>query len=224
MEALVCVDVQPDFLPGGPLGVENGQEVIPRLVQAAAGVDMVIASRDWHPQEHVSFVVERNPYEILGLYPSEVDAFLEKGVKVSADNLLALYQLRDFREVVDRRLAGEGIWPAHCVAGTPGAALVPEIDQISDLIVSKGTDINVDAYSAFSGTNLAAMLHAAGVTRLKVGGIATDYCVKATVLDALTAGFEVSVLTIACRAVNLKNGDERAALAEMHDAGATLVV
>jgi nicotinamidase/pyrazinamidase len=235
IEALIAVDVQPDFLPGGALGVANGREVIPALVEAAGSVDMVIASRDWHSADHVSFALNTNPYEALHITPDEWETYKAQAKTYTnskgetqlfsevPEHLRAFDLLMTNKEVVDRRLAGEGIWPAHCVAGTLGAAIVPEIDLIADLIISKGTLLGVDAYSAFSGTGLAAMLHGAGVTHLKVGGIATDYCVKATVLDALIAGFQVSVIEAGCRAVNVQPGDGEAAIKEMVAHGAVLI-
>jgi nicotinamidase-related amidase len=116
-----------------------------------------------------------------------------------------------------------GPWPVHCVAGTPGAALAPEIDRIADVVVSKGTNVDVDAYSGFDGTPLAALLRATGVTRLLIGGLATDYCVRGTVLDARREGFEVEVLRGAVRAVEVQPGDGERSLAEMLEAGAQVV-
>jgi nicotinamidase-related amidase len=108
--ALLAVDVQPDFMPGGSLAVPAGDEVIEPLVAAAACADLVVATRDWHPAEHISFA--------------------ERG----------------------------GPWPPHCIATTPGAAIAPAIDRIADMVVSKGMDPEVDAYSGFDGTGLAATL------------------------------------------------------------------
>jgi nicotinamidase/pyrazinamidase len=170
--ALIAVDVQADFLPGGSLGVSDGFAVIPPLVSAAGGVDVVVATRDWHPPDHVSFAARGGP------------------------------------------------WPPHCVMGTPGSLLAPEIDRIAQVVVSKGSNRDVDAYSGFDGTPLAAMLRGMGVTRLLVGGLATDYCVRATVLDARREGFEVVVLRDAVRAVEVQAGDGDRALEEMRAAGA----
>lgn len=172
--ALIAVDVQGDFLPGGALAVPRGDEVVEPLVRAAAAVGRVVATRDWHPANHVSFVDRGGP------------------------------------------------WPPHCIQGTPGAALRPEIDRIADLVVSKATDPDVDAYSGFDGTGLAEILRALGVRRLLVGGLATDYCVRATVLSALSEGFEVTVLGDAVRAVDASPGDGERALEEMRAAGARI--
>jgi nicotinamidase-related amidase len=170
--ALLAVDVQPDFMPGGALAVSDGEAVVEPLLRAARGVDLVVASRDWHPADHVSFAARGGP------------------------------------------------WPPHCVAGTPGSRLHAEIDRVAHVVVSKGTNPEREAYSAFDGTNLAALLRAAGISRVLVGGLATDYCVRATALAALDEGFAVVVLRDAVRAVEAQAGDGARALAEMEAAGA----
>ncbi len=179
-DALIVVDVQYDFLPGGALAVPDGDAVIPVLNEwlaaAAAGGAPVVASRDWHPPHHISF--------------------RERG----------------------------GPWPPHCVQGTRGAAFPPELALPEDaVIVSKGTDPDRDAYSAFQGEpELAPLLRERGVHTLYVGGLALDYCVRATVLDGLQAGFAVHLIRAATRAVNVQPGDDRRALDEMRQAGAVL--
>jgi nicotinamidase-related amidase len=172
--ALIATDVQPDFMPGGALGVAGGDAVVEPLLAAARDADLVVATRDWHPPDHVSFAARGGP------------------------------------------------WPVHCVAGTPGAALHPEIDRVAAVVVSKGNNPEADAYSAFDGTPLAATLRGLGVQRVVVGGLATDYCVRATVLDALREGFDVTVLREAIRAVDVQPGDGERALEEMRAAGATI--
>lgn len=172
--ALIAVDVQGDFLPGGSLAVPDGFAVVQPLLDAAADADLVVATRDWHAAGHVSFAARGGP------------------------------------------------WPPHCVAGTAGAALHPRIDVAADVVVSKGTDVDLDAYSGFDGTPLATLLRGAGVTRVVVGGLATDYCVRATVLDALREGFAVTVLRDAVRAVDVQPGDGERALEEMRAAGASI--
>lgn len=180
-DALIIVDVQNDFLPGGRLAVPAGDEVVAPLNAcigrfAAAGLT-VVASRDWHPAGHCSFVARGGP------------------------------------------------WPPHCVAGTPGAAFAPGLALPGEAwIVSKAMTEVADAYSAFAGTELDARLRAAGVGRLVVGGLATDYCVLNTVLDALGLGYRVAVLEDAIRAVNVAPGDGEAALARMRSAGARVLV
>jgi nicotinamidase/pyrazinamidase len=178
-DALIAVDVQNDFVPGGRLAVPDGGAVIAPLnawlgAFASAGC-MTLASRDWHPPDHCSFVARGGP------------------------------------------------WPAHCVAGSDGAAFATGLALPARCrVVDKGTRADEEAYSAFSGTGLAATLAAAGVRRLWVGGLATDYCVAATVHDALEHGFEVVVLIDAVRGVDVAHGDSARALAAMRAAGATL--
>ncbi|MBI3457649.1 MAG: nicotinamidase [Candidatus Rokubacteria bacterium] len=181
-DALVVVDVQNDFCPGGTLGVADGDRVVPILNRYAArfleaGAPIYL-TRDWHPPRTKHFQ------------------------------------------------AYGGLWPPHCVQGTPGAAFHPAL-TVADgaVVVSKGMDPEEDAYSAFQaqaadGTLLPVALRTRGVRRLYLGGLATDYCVKATTLDALREGFEVFVLTDAIRAVDLKPGDGDRAITEMRDAGA----
>ena len=176
-DAVLIVDVQADFLPGGNLGVERGDEVVPVLNRYLALARRkgapVFASRDWHPRDHCSF------------------------------------------------LAQNGAWPEHCVAGSPGAEFAPGLALTRDaVIISKATAKDTDAYSAFQGTELAPRLRELGVKRLLVGGLATDYCVLNTVLDARKAGFEVLLLVDAIRAVNVKPGDGERAETKMLAAGA----
>jgi nicotinamidase/pyrazinamidase len=183
-DALLIVDVQNDFCPGGSLAVAEGDRVVPVLNRyaerfAARGA-AIFACRDWHPARTKHFK------------------------------------------------AGGGLWPPHCVQGTPGAEFHPALRLPRGTeIVSKGMDPAEDAYSAFQAETAEAAAFAValgerGVQRLFVGGLATDYCVKATTLDALREGFEVVVLEDAVRAVEIQPGDAERALAEMTAAGATL--
>ncbi len=179
-DALLVVDVQNDFLPGGSLAVPDGDAVVAPLnawlARFAAAGRPIFATRDWHPGDHCSF--------------------------------------REFG----------GIWPAHCVAGTPGAAFAPGLElPASAQTVSKATRREVDAYSGFSGTDLDERLRRAGVRRLFVGGLATDYCVLNSVRDALSLGYEVMLLREAVRAVDVHPGDGRRAIAAMTEAGARIV-
>ena len=179
-DALLIVDVQRDFLPGGTLGVAGADEVVPvlnRYLEVARRSKVpVLASRDWHPTNHCSF------------------------------------------------LARGGPWPEHCVAGTPGAEFPPVLELPHDaIIIDKAADPDADAYSAFEGTGLAARLRKMRVKRLLVGGLATDYCVLSTVLDARKAGLEVLLLADAIRAVNAKPGDGERAERKMREAGAILI-
>jgi len=181
-DALIVVDVQNDFCPGGSLAVPEGDAVVPVLNQylervSAAGIP-IMASRDWHPEETAHFV------------------------------------------------AFGGTWPAHCVQGTGGAAFHAELRLPPEtLIASKGMSARDEGYSALEGQlsdgrAVLDVLREWGVTRVHVGGLATDYCVRATVLGALAAGFEVYLLRDAVRAVDVKPGDGERAIAEMLAAGA----
>lgn len=182
--ALLIVDVQNDFCPGGALPVPEGDQVVPVLNQVAEKVaqagGLVFASRDWHPPTTRHFA------------------------------------------------AYGGKWPVHCVQNTPGAAFHPELKlPEGTIIISKGTSEQDDGYSAFEGhteqgKTLLEILRERGVRRLIVGGLATDYCVRASVLDALKHGFEVIVLTDAVRGVDVEPGDSERALQAMQAAGATL--
>ena len=197
MRVLIIVDVQRDFLPGGPLGVPGGDEVVPVLSELAGAADAVVATRDWHPASHVSFA-ETHP----GRSPGE-------------------------------RIVHEGLeqvlWPVHCVQDTPGAEFADGLILPPDtVVVDKGVDPGVDSYSAFfdnaarRGTGLADILEAMGPSELLIGGLATDYCVLATVLDARRLGHPVRVVTEGCRAVELNPGDAAAAFERMRSAGARL--
>ncbi len=176
-DALIVVDVQKDFLPGGSLAVPRGDEVVPVLnrymeIFSSRGLP-VFATRDWHPPEHCSFTEQGGP------------------------------------------------WPSHCVAGSEGAAFAADLHLPADaVIISKATEPERDAYSGFQGTDLAQRLREAGVRRVFVGGLATDYCVLNTVRDALAEGFEVVLLEDAIRAVDVQPGDGERAVKEMLDAGA----
>ncbi len=170
-DALVVVDVQHDFLPGGALGVADGERIFDPIDELAPRFARVYATRDWHPENHSS-------YEQYG-----------------------------------------GPWPVHCVAGTHGAAFDARLplDHV-DAVIDKGTDRETDGYSGFAATTLDRDLREHGVRRVFVCGLATDYCVKATALDAKAAGFDVVVLEDASAAVNVNPGDEQRALDELRAA------
>lgn len=178
-DALIIVDVQNDFLPGGSLAVKHGEQVAPALNRyialfQAKGLQ-IFATRDWHPANHCSF--------------------REHG----------------------------GMWPPHCVAGTPGADFSGQLELPSGThIISKATLPEQEAYSAFEGTDLDRQLRAAGVQRLFVGGLATDYCVLHTVKDARLHNYQIFLLTDAVRAVNMRAEDGRQALEEMLRLGAQM--
>jgi nicotinamidase/pyrazinamidase len=175
-DALIVVDVQNDFLPGGSLAVAEGKRVLAPLNALMPRFPRVYATRDWHPPEHRSFTRHGGP------------------------------------------------WPDHCIAGTPGAEFDPELAREHvDVVVSKGVDPETDGYSGFAATDLEADLRQSGVRRVFVAGLATDYCVKATALDAKRKGFETYVLEDASAAVNVEPTDERRALDELRDAGVVLI-
>ena len=178
-DALIVVDVQNDFLPGGALAVNDGDAVIPLINECmqlfAARRLSIYATRDWHPDDHCSFA--------------------ENG----------------------------GIWPKHCVADSPGAQFAERLAFPDDVtIVNKGTVSDKEAYSGFQGTSLSDQLHEKGVERVIVGGLATDYCVLHTVIDALADGFDVVILAHAIRAVDLNSGDGDRAIESMLGRGARI--
>ena len=179
-DALLLVDMQNDFLPGGALAVASGDQVIALLNAwlarfSAAGLP-VFATRDWHPAQHCSFQTQGGP------------------------------------------------WPPHCVAGTHGAGLAGVLHWPSGTqLISKATTPDAEAYSGFSHTDLHERLQAAKVTRLFVGGLATDYCVLETVLAALQNGYRVVLLQDGIRAVEAQAGDGKRAIAQMMTAGAVLL-
>ena len=198
MRALVLVDLQNDFLPGGALAVREGDRVIPTANLLQREVDLVVATQDWHPRDHASFASQH-----AGKRPGE------------------LVTLEGLPQV---------LWPDHCVQLTHGAAFAATLDtkRIAK-IFPKGMDRRVDSYSGFfdngrrHDTGLAAYLRLKGVRELLVCGLATDYCVKWTALDAAELGFETSVVVDACRGVELHDGDVEDALDELEDAGVELV-
>jgi nicotinamidase/pyrazinamidase len=172
-DALLVVDVQRDFCPGGALAVPQGDRIVPAINRLLGLTHWVtVATRDWHPPDHCSFKAQG------------------------------------------------GIWPAHCVANTDGAAFHPEL-QASRIrhLVSKAVTKDSEAYSGFQGTDLARLLQSSNLRRVFVCGLATDYCVKATALDARHAGLDVVVIEDAIRGVEVHPGDCAAALAEMRAAG-----
>ena len=194
--ALILVDLQNDFCFGGALAVPEGDDVIPIANKLMDIFDIVIATKDWHPKNHVSFA------EVYQKKPGEVIVF--NGIS-------------------------QILWPTHCVQNTEGSAFVKgwPIDKV-DHIIYKGTDIAIDSYSAFfdngrlKATNLHPLLQKNGISTLYVAGVATEYCVKYSVLDAIQLGYSVRVITDGCKAVNLSPEDESEALLIMKDAGAFL--
>jgi nicotinamidase/pyrazinamidase len=172
-DALIVVDVQRDFCPGGALAVPEGDQVVPAINRLLALTDwFTVATRDWHPIDHCSFTTHG------------------------------------------------GMWPPHCVAETQGAAFHPALDVARIRhVISKAMRKDVDAYSGFHATDLAALLASRGIRRTFVCGLATDYCVRATALDARREGWDVVVITDAIRGVEVNPGDCVKALEEMETAG-----
>jgi len=198
MRALIIVDLQNDFMPGGALAVADGDAVVAVANRLMSRFDRVIATQDWHPAEHGSFAVHHP-----GKSPGEV---------IELDGLQQV------------------LWPTHCVQGSHGAAFHEALD-VSGIgrVFTKGENPRVDSYSGFfdngrrQATGLGEHLRAEGVDEVFVLGLATDYCVKFTALDALSLGFRTTLIADGCRAVNLRPEDGAAAIAEMAAAGIELV-
>ncbi|WP_175700464.1 bifunctional nicotinamidase/pyrazinamidase [Burkholderia ambifaria] len=192
-DVLLVIDVQYDFMPGGALAVPDGDAVVPVINALARRFDQVVLTQDWHPREHVSFAVNHpghEPFSTLALpYGEQV------------------------------------LWPVHCVQDTEGAALHRDLDiPHARLVIRKGGDAQLDSYSAFveadrtTRTGLAGYLRELGAKRVWCCGLATDYCVAWSALDARAAGFEAAVINDACRAIDL-NGSLAHASQQMQAAG-----
>ena len=196
--ALILVDLQNDFLPGGALAVPDGDAVISVANEVQQAFDLVVATQDWHPRDHGSFAANH------------------PGGKIG--------------DVVDLNGLPQILWPVHCVQNTRGAEFTPGLrtDRIRE-IFRKGTDPRIDSYSTFfdnahrRSTGLADYLRERNVREVAIMGLATDYCVKFSVLDARELGFEVRVIEDGCRGVNLKHSDSADAIEEMRRAGAAIV-
>ncbi|MEM6396318.1 MAG: bifunctional nicotinamidase/pyrazinamidase [Bacteroidota bacterium] len=198
MEALILVDLQYDFLPTGLLPVPDGDAVIEPAIQLMDKFEIVVATQDWHPANHGSFAAN-HPWRKPG-------------------------------QVIDLNGLPQVLWPIHCVEGSFGAELVSQLDQSKiTKIFQKGTDPGIDSYSGFydnghrKSTGLAEWLREQGVETVYVMGLAADYCVKFTALDALKEGFETYLITDATRGVNLEAGDTEKAFEEVETAGGKLV-
>ena len=175
--ALVIVDFQNDFTPGGALAVAGGDRIAERIdaLGRSGGFDLVAATRDWHPPDHASFAAQGGP------------------------------------------------WPVHCVQGTPGAEFHPALDRaLLDAVIDTGYTPELEGYSGFEATDLEALLREHDVEDLTVVGLATDYCVKHTALDALRHGFRVTVDSSAVRPVEVEPGDGERALEEVRAAGGSV--
>lgn len=197
MHALLLIDLQNDFLSGGALAVPDGDSVIEVANRAIRAASLVVATQDWHPPDHGSFASQQ-------------------GVEVGQ-----LCQLDGLPQVA---------WPDHCIGGTRGAAFADGLDtRRIDRVIRKGTDRTIDSYSGFfdnghrQETGLDDYLQTKDVDGLSVMGLATDYCVKYTVLDALELDYPTWVLLEGCRGIDLNPGDVESAIDEMRQAGAVIV-
>ncbi len=198
MKALLLVDLQNDFLPGGSLAVPEGDDVIPVANLLQLHFDRVIATQDWHPVDHGSFAanyVDMQPGELV-------------------------------------ELAGQSqiLWPVHCVQGTQGAELAPDLERSKiEKVFFKGVDPQVDSYSAFfdnaaqRSTGLAEYLRATRISEVFIMGLATDYCVKFSALDAAQLGLRTTIIEDGCRGVELAEGDSKRAFDAMQQAGVDVV-
>ena len=200
MRALILVDIQNDFTPGEPggaLAVPHGNDVIGVANRLMPEFDLVVATQDWHPADHKSFASQH-----AGKAVGEV---------VALDGLDQI------------------LWPDHCVEGTPGAEFCGELDRVGiHEVVRKGTDRGIDSYSGFfdnghsKATGLDALLRRRGIDELHLMGLATDYCVKFTALDAMKLGFKTTLIAEGCRGVELQDGDCDRAIDAMRRAGVTM--
>jgi nicotinamidase/pyrazinamidase len=175
--ALIIVDFQNDFVPGGALPVSDGDAIAGRVAELARSgdFDVVVATRDWHPPDHKSFEAQGGP------------------------------------------------WPDHCVQGTPGAELHQALDpELVDVVVDAGREPGDEGYSGFEKTGLEELLRERGVDHVTLVGLATDYCVKHTALDALRHGFGVTIDTSGVRAIDVEPGDGRRALEQVRAAGGSI--
>lgn len=195
--ALVVIDVQNDFCPGGALAVPGGDEIIPEINAMVRRFEHVLVTQDWHPAGHSSFASThegRSPFESVSMPYGE-----------------------------------QTLWPDHCVQGTSGAEFHPDLDLTkAELIIRKGFRSAIDSYSAFfendreTPTGLGGYLRERGMTKLTLAGLATDFCVAFSALDAARLGFRVEVVLSACRAIDL-DGSLESMLGRMRSAGVAIV-
>jgi nicotinamidase/pyrazinamidase len=205
MKALILADLQNDFCPGGALPVREGDQVVPVANRLLRAFDLAVATQDWHPADHCSFAANhpgKRPGD-PGKRPGDV------------------IEVAGLRQV---------LWPVHCVQGTPGAEFHAALDSRRIArVFRKGADPMVDSYSGFfdnarrRATGLGDYLREQGVVEVYVCGLTTDYCVKATALDAVSLGFATRLIEDACRGVDLQPGDIARAIAEMRAAGVGIV-
>jgi len=196
-DVLLVVDIQNDFCPGGALAVPGGDAVVPVVNRLAHDFVHVVLTQDWHPAGHLSFA-SAHP----GKHPFEI---------------------------VEMTYGQQVLWPDHCVQGTPGAAFHPGLDiPHAELIIRKGFHLAIDSYSAFrendrkTPTGLASYLRERGFERVTLCGLATDFCVVYSALDARAAGFAVSAVLDACRGLDV-DGSLARAFDDMRNAGVSLI-
>lgn len=194
--ALIVIDVQNDFCPNGALAVAQGNEIIPRINALMGDFDATVLTQDWHPAGHSSFASSH------------------------ADN--------DPYTLIDMPYGAQVLWPDHCIQGSEGAEFHADLNaDAADMIIRKGYNSAIDSYSAFfendreTSTGLEGYLRSRSITTLTMVGLATDFCVQYSALDAATLGFDVTVLEGACRAIDM-DGSLASARAAMQDAGVKL--
>ncbi|MBX9404893.1 bifunctional nicotinamidase/pyrazinamidase [Pseudomonas baetica] len=195
--ALLVIDVQNDFIPGGQLPVPEGDQIVPLINRIAGGFKQIVIAQDWHPKGHVSFASShpgRQPFDVIKLPYGE-----------------------------------QTLWPDHCVQATPGAEFHPELDlSHAQLIIRKGCNPDIDSYSAFleadrrTTTGLSGYLIERGIDTVYMVGLALDFCVMFSALDARAAGFNTFVVLDACRAIDL-DGSLASAMDRMKGAGVGLI-
>lgn len=194
--ALILVDIQRDFCPGGALAVNHGDLVVPVANKVRRDFGLVVATQDWHPANHGSFAANHPGKNVF--------------------------------DRIDLNGLPQTLWPVHCVQGTEGADFHPDLNMDGVKVFQKGTDPTIDSYSGLydngrrKSTGLSEFLRESGVKEVSVLGLATDYCVKFTALDALRDGFKVTLIERGCRGVNIQKDDVANAIREMQDAGVAI--
>jgi nicotinamidase/pyrazinamidase len=198
MKALILVDIQNDFLPGGALAVPDGDAIIPIVNKLQSVFPIVVATQDWHPANHGSFAANHSGKKVF--------------------------------EHIDLNGLPQTLWPIHCVQNTNGAELATALNRERiTKVFQKGTDAAIDSYSGLfdnghrKSTGLGEWLKSRGVTDVFICGLATDYCVKFTALDAVQFCFRSHVIEDACRGVNLRPDDVQNAIAELKSAGVAML-
>lgn len=198
MKTLIIIDLQNDFCPGGALAVKEGNNIVPLINSIQNKFDLVVATQDWHPKTHKSFASNHPGKKVLDV--------------ITLDGIPQV------------------LWPDHCIQGTKGALLVDELEKNNIVkIIQKGVEPNIDSYSGFfdnghkKATGLDEYLKSKKADDLYLVGLATDYCVKFTALDAVKLGYKTHVIIEACRGVNLNTGDVENAIKEMIQNGIDII-